>query len=224
MVRMSLASSSSISHHLPCLNAPISSASSAWGSHAPPSHQPMWMWSRWSKNQPPKVNCVSRTQTHGPMSISLMPVSSHASRRAASALLSPWWMPPPGSSHHDGLVRSAGSDACSSRTRDCGSRRIRRAAWRLGTRAPFSTRLSLRSADGEDGDVVGERDRREVARRLQQGLAEGLGVLAVVTPQDPGHALLAEELLAGAGLGQAIGVEEDEAAPPERQLPAEERA
>src|SRR5436305_11301292 len=104
-------------------------------------------------------------------------------------------MPPPGSSHHDGLLRSAGSDACSRRTREAGSRRIKRAAWRLAMSGP---------SYGEDGDVVGEGRRREVAGRLQQGLAQRLGRLPVVATQDAGDALFAEQLLAGPGLGQAV--------------------
>src|SRR4051794_8560830 len=102
-----------------------------------------------------------------------MPVSSHASRLAAPALLSPLWIPPPGNSHHGGLELSAGSQACSSSTRDWGSSRIRRAACRLLT---FLLRATGSCpAHGQDGHIVGERRRREVASCTEQGLAEGVG-------------------------------------------------
>src|SRR5436190_21404603 len=72
------------------------------------------------------------------------------------------------------------------------------------------------SADGEDGDVVGERLGGEVPGRLEQDLAQRGGLLARVAPQDAGDALLTEQLLAGAGFGQPVGVEQQEVAGRER--------
>ena len=51
-------------------------------------------------------------------------------------------------------------------------------------------------------------------------LAEHVGRHAGIAAQGVGHPLLAEELLARAGLGQAVGVEEQEVARVERDLPA----
>src|SRR3954447_752373 len=125
-------------------------------------------------------------------------------------------MPPPGSSHQWPLVWSAGSDACSSRTLDWVSSRIKRAAWRLG----MALSLPLTAPHGQDGHVVGERGGGEIPRRLEQRLAQRLGVLTVVSPQDAGDALLPEELLARAGLGQPICVQQEQRPPAEGQLPA----
>src|SRR5204863_10137198 len=66
------------------------------------------------------------------------------------------------------------------------------------------------SADGEDGDVVGERLGGEVPGRLEQDLAQRGRLLPRVAAQDPGDALLTEQLLARSGLGQAVGVEQQQ--------------
>ena len=60
-------------------------------------------------------------------------------------------------------------------------------------------RMATSSVIGLGGEVPG---------RLEQRLAEHVGGHAGVAAQRVGHPLLAEELLAGPGLGQAVGVEE----------------
>src|SRR5436305_3812730 len=59
----------------------------------------------------------------------------------------------------------------------------------------------LRPADGQDGDVVAQRPAGELARLLQQRLAQDLRLDARVAAHGTGDTLLAEQLLAGAGLG-----------------------
>src|SRR5438270_2308714 len=94
---------------------------------------------------------------------------------------------------------------------------------RARSRAPEASipRGRLCPADGEDGDVVSQRPAGELPRRLEQGLAQHLGLDAGVAPHGAGDALLAEELLPGAGLGQTVGVHEDEVARRELDLAAD---
>src|SRR5262245_30675617 len=82
---------------------------------------------------------------------------------------------------------------------------------RLPRRARAAT--SARSggpSDGEDGDVIGDGSAREVASRLEQGLAEYVRGDAGVTLEGGGDALLAEERLAVAHLREPVGVEQRE--------------
>ena len=93
---------------------------------------------------------------------------------------------------------------------------------RLACRPTFIGRMPVAQVlpDGQDGHVVGERRVGEVAGRLQQRLAQDADVLAGVAAQEAGDALLAEELLAGAGLGQTVGVEQQQVAGLELDLAA----
>ena len=78
-------------------------------------------------------------------------------------------------------------------------------------RVELSGPVSGAAADGEDGDVVGDGLAGEVAGRLEQGLAQHVGRRRPGSRRsEVGDALLAEELLAGAGLGEAVGVEEEQ--------------
>src|ERR671917_1810451 len=76
------------------------------------------------------------------------------------------------------------------------------------------------AADGQDGHVVAHRLRREVARRLEQVLAQHPGRHVGIAPHRVGDALLAEDLLAVAHLGQPVGVEQQQVADIEADLPA----
>src|SRR5690606_2383781 len=68
------------------------------------------------------------------------------------------------------------------------------------------------AADGQDGDIVAHRLGGEVAGGLEQVLAQHAGGHVGVSPQGVGDALLAEELLAVAHLGQPVGVEQQQVA------------
>src|SRR5436309_3114070 len=94
---------------------------------------------------------------------------------------------------------------------------------RARSRAPeMSIRgARLRPPDGENGDVVPQRTAGELARRLQQRLAQHLSLDAGVPAHGAGDALLAEQLLARARLGEPIGVQEYEVTRGELYLPAD---
>src|SRR5438128_1139124 len=66
--------------------------------------------------------------------------------------------------------------------------------------------------DGEDGDVVAQGGGGELSRPLEERLAQDLGLDARVTTNGAGDAVFAEQLLARPGLGQPVGVHEDEVA------------
>src|SRR5688500_8807457 len=91
-------------------------------------------------------------------------------------------------------------------------------------RLAVCSRRSSSPADGEDGDVVLQRLAGEVACRVQQRLAEHVGVLPRIAAEDARDAVLAEELLSRASLGQTVGVEQQEVARIEADLSARVRA
>src|SRR5205807_8223520 len=80
---------------------------------------------------------------------------------------------------------------------------------------------ALRLADGQDGDVVAEGPGGELAGGLEQRLAQDLGLDPGVAPYGAGDAVLPEELLAGPGLGQPVGVHEDQVARVQLDLAAD---
>src|SRR3954469_2584731 len=81
--------------------------------------------------------------------------------------------------------------------------------------------FTSRTPDGEDGDVVGDGRRREVAGRFDQGLAQHVGIDARVASQEAGDALLAEQRLAVTRLRQPVGVGEQQVTFLQRDLAAD---
>src|SRR5205807_4761446 len=88
-------------------------------------------------------------------------------------------------------------------------------------RPDAADRSSSDPPDGEDGDVVREGGVGEVACRLEERLAEDVGLDTGIAAEDAGDAILSEQLLAGPRLGQPVGVEEDEVTGIELDLPAD---
>src|ERR1700727_2374955 len=63
--------------------------------------------------------------------------------------------------------------------------------------APGHGRIRSVPSNGENGHVVAERLGGEVPSRLEQGLAQDGGILAGITADDAGDAILPEYLAAG---------------------------
>src|SRR3954451_24995852 len=117
-------------------------------------------------------------------------------------------------------MRSRTNSLCCSSSLSASFARLPVRARSLAARISSPAVMTSVASDGQDGDVVVDRGRREVTRRFDQRLAQHVRGDARVAPQEAGDALLAEELLTVARLGKSVGVGEKQVARVERDLAA----
>src|SRR5438477_4970825 len=164
------------------------------------------------------VGSLAMTQTGRPSTRPTPVTIPSAGRSTLTALASR-----PSSTHDP----SSSSNASRSRTKSLFwalsfSAPLSRLPRRARSRAPeTSTTARLGPADGEDGHVVAQRGGCELSGRLQERLAQHLGLDARVATDGTGDALLTEELLAGPGLSQTVGVHQHQVTGGQLDLPAD---
>src|SRR5438270_3458863 len=170
--------------------------------------------------QEPALTVGSLAITHtGLPSTRPTPVTTPSAGRSPAAALARRPSSTQEPSSRSSASRSRTKSLCCEASLSAWRSRLPRRARSLAPERSIPSALCL--ADGQDGDVVAERPGGELAGRLEERLAQHLGLDARVAPHGAGDAVLTEELFAGPGFGQPVGVHEDQVARVQLDLAAD---